>query len=470
MQVLQVKNGLEGRMKRLTIKSRVTLWYTLFMTVLTAVVLFLLVFIGGKQINALVRAKLETVMADNMAEVEYDDGKIDIDDDLVTFWDGVYFILYDQEGNHLRGNLPKGVTAEETPVFRDDQMQEAVIGSTRWILLDSYVPLRGETGVWMRGMISGSETETGLSVVLSLARWALPLFVVLIALGGYYIMCRAFSPVEQICRTVEEITDGDDLSRRIGLGKGRDELHQLADTFDRMLDRIEDAFEREKQFTSDASHELRTPISVIVTQAEYALRHDDPSGDLRERLQIILKHSQKMSGMLSQLLMLARADQGRAEIQKETVDLGELAEIVAEELREQAKDRGIQIHTGCQPGLCMEGDETLLMRCLINLLQNAISYGKEGGSVWVSLVGREDMIQGYIRDDGIGIPPEHLPKIWERFYQVDPGRSARENGSSGLGLSMVKWIVEAHGGSITVESREGEGTAFHFAFPWKRSA
>lgn len=454
-------------MKKLTIKSRVTLWYTLFMTVLTAIVLFLLVFIGGRQIEAAVRGRLEAVLADNIAEVKYNRGKIEVEDELVTFWDGIYFILYDHEGNHLQGNLPKGITADETPAFWDGEMQEVVIDGSRWVLLDSYMPLAEGTGVWMRGIVSRSETETGLSVVLNMARWALPLFVVLIALGGYYVTYRAFAPVEQIRRTVEEITDGDDLSRRIELGEGRDELHQLADTFDRMLDRIEDVFEREKQFTSDASHELRTPISVIVTQAEYALRHDNPTGDLKERLQIILNNSRKMSGMLSQLLMLARADQGRIEIQREAVDISELAEIVAEELRERAGERGIAIHTDCQPGLCLEGDETLLMRCMINLLQNAISYGRDNGNIWISLVSREDVIQGYIRDDGIGIPPKHLPKIWERFYQVDPVRSARDNGSSGLGLSMVKWIVEAHGGSITAESQEQAGTTFHFTFPRK---
>lgn len=453
-------------MKRLTIKARVTLWYTLFMMMLTAVVLFLLLFIGERQIDAAVRERLETVLADNRSEVEYDeeDG-LEIDEDLVTFQDGLYCLLYDGEGNHLRGTLPSGVTASQTPAFRDGEMQQVEIGAAKWVLIDSYITLEGEMGVWMRGMISRSEAEAGLGVILDLARWMLPLFAVLIALGGYYITYRAFAPVEQIRKTVEEITDGDDLSRRIRLGEGRDELHQLADTFDGMLDRIQAAFEREKQFTSDASHELRTPISVIVTQAEYALRHDNPSGDLRERLQVILHNSRKMSGMLSQLLTLARADQGRVEIQKEPVDISELAEIVAEELREKARERNIQIYTDCQMGLCMEGDETLLMRCLINLLQNAISYGKDGGSIWLSLVSKENKIQGYIRDDGIGILPEHLPKIWERFYQVDPGRASRENGSSGLGLSMVKWIVEVHGGSITAESRYGEGTTFHFGFP-----
>lgn len=454
-------------MKRLTIKSRVTLWYTLFMTVLTAVVLFLLVFIGGRQLDAAVRGRMEAVLADNIAEVKYNRGEIEVEDDLVTFWDGIYFILYDHEGNHLQGSLPTGVTADETPAFRDGEMQEVIIDSHRWLVLDSFMPLAEGTGVWMRAIVSRSETETGLGVVLNMARWALPLFVVLMALGGYYITYRAFAPMEQIRRTVEEITDGGDLSRRIDLDRGRDELHLLAETFDRMLDRIEDAFEREKQFTSDASHELRTPISVIVAQAEYALRHDNPSGDLQERLQVILNHSRKMSGMLSQLLMLSRADQGRAEIQRENVDISELAEIVAEELREQAGKRGIQIHTDCQMGLCLEGDETLLMRCLINLLQNAITYGRDNGNIWLSLVSREHTIQGYIRDDGIGIPPEHLPKIWDRFYQVNPARSSQTSGSSGLGLSMVKWIVEAHGGSITAESKVQAGTTFHFSFPQK---
>ena len=452
-------------MKRLSIKVRVTLWYTLFMLVLTMAVLMLLLQIGGQQITASTKNRLEQVVSKNLKEIEYDEREgLDIDDDLNAFEDGVYLILYDEEGNHLFGQLPGGLKAEQTPVLINGEVQELTVEAVKWQVFDIYEPLSEDKAVWLRGMISQSDAESGLNIVLRLSMLLLPLFVILIALGGYYITYRAFVPVEKMRMTAEEIVGGSDLSRRIGLTGGKDEIYQLADTFDQMLDRIEDSFEREKQFTSDVSHELRTPVSVIKAQAEYALRHDDPSGDMKERLDTILKQSGKMSGMISQLLMLSRADQGREKIQKESIDLSELVEIIAEEERERSESRNIKIITDCQPNLHMIGDETLLMRCFMNLIENAITYGRDGGNIWINLAEEESHISGYIRDDGIGIREEILPKIWERFYQADPSRTASDEGSSGLGLSMVRWIVEAHEGSITAESRYGEGTTFYFRF------
>lgn len=481
--------------RNLSIKCKVTLWYTLFMTVLTAAILIFLLFLGDQQIVASVRSKLEVVVSDSLDEIDYDDEDgLEIEEDLSFFEDGVYLILYDEQGNHIRGQLPSGLETSQTPAFQNGQVQSVTIQSVKWLFLDVYKPLYGDYGVWVRGVISQSEASSGLSIVLRLFMILLPLFVILVAVGGYYITYQAFRPVAQMRETAEEISGGQDLSRRIHLGEGKDEIHQLADTFDGMLDRIQDSFEREKQFTSDASHELRTPTSVIVTQAEYALRHGNPSEELQERLQIILEQSRKMSGMISQLLMLARADQGRAKLQKESVHLSELVEIIAEEEQERADSRNIRIEMDCQPELYMVGDETMLMRVFINLIENAITYGKDNGHIWIGLSRQEVsegnhvnygsyvnygnpvthgshvargnyVIQGYVKDDGIGIRQEHLPRIWERFYQVDPSRSASSEGNSGLGLAMVKWIVEAHGGSITAESVWEEGTRFSFWFP-----
>lgn len=452
-------------MRGLSIKGRVTLWYTLFMAVLTAIVLFLLVLAGNQQILASVRSRLERAVSDNLKEIEYDkeDG-LEIDDDLRTFQDGVYLLLYDEQGNPVYGRLPYDLKASQMPAFQNGKIQEAKLQSVKWVFFDVYKPLQDGQGVWMRGMISQSEAESGLHILLRLFMLFAPLFVAAVAVGGYVIIYRAFAPIEKMRRMADEITDGNDLSRRIRLGSGTDEIYQLADTFDRMLDRIQRAYEREKQFTADASHELRTPVSVISSQAEYALRHGDTVEGLRERMQVILTQSRKISGLLSQLLLLARADQGREKLQKERIHLSELVEIIAEEERERAAARGIQIHTDCQPALYVEGDETMLMRCFINLIENAVAYGKDGGNIWIGLAGENDFVQGYVRDDGIGIREEHLPNIWERFYQADPARSSRAEGSAGLGLSLVKWIVEAHGGSIRAESRYQQGTTFYFSF------
>lgn len=451
-------------MKHLSIKVRVTLWYTLFMTVLTAIALSLLLLIVNWQIIASIHSKLEWVVSKNFKEIEYDDGKIEIDEDIDFFQDGVYLIVYDEEGNQIYGKLPNSLKASQTPAFKNGEMQEVKIDSVKWIFFDVYQSIREGEGIWMRGMVSRSDAESGLSIVIKLAMLLLPLFVILIALGGYYIIYRAFVPVEKMRETAREIAESNDLSRRINLGKGNDEIYQLADTFDQMLERIQETYEREKQFTSDASHELRTPISVIITQTEYSLRHENPVGELRESLETILAQSRKMSRMISQLLMLARADQGREKIEKEKVNLSELIELIADEERERAEDKSIQIIAECHPGIYLEGDKTLLMRCFMNLIENAITYGKEGGNIWITLDKQDESVRGYIKDDGIGIHEADLPRIWERFFRADTSRTSSEKGSSGLGLSMVKWIIEAHGGTITVESHYQEGTIFYFSF------
>lgn len=475
--------------KNWSIKWKVTLWYTLFMIILTVLILGFLLFLSDQQIIASVQSRLETVVSDSLEEIDYDeeDG-LDIDEDMNFFQDGVYLVLYDEQGNYIRGQLPSRLETAQTPVFQNGQIQTVTVQSVKWLFLDVYDPLHGDSGIWVRGVISQSEAASGLNIILRFFMILLPLFVILVAIGGYYITDRAFRPVKQMRETAEEISGGQDLSRRIQLGRGKDEIHQLADTFDGMLDRIQASFEREKQFTSDASHELRTPTSVILTQAEYALRRGEPSKELRESLQIILTQSRKMSGMISQLLMLVRADQGRAKLQRERVHLSELVEIIAEEEQERADSRNIVIEADCQTGLYMVGDETMLMRVFINLIENAITYGKEDGHIWIGLSRKKAsdgnhvnhgshvnygshvdhgayVIRGYIKDDGIGIQEEHLTKIWERFYQVDPSRSVSSDGNSGLGLAMVKWIVEAHGGGITAESVWGEGSVFSFWFP-----
>ena len=232
-----------------------------------------------------------------------------------------------------------------------------------------------------------------------------------------------------------------------------------------MLDRLEAAFEREKQFTSDASHELRTPISVILSQADFALANPgDPQETLRA-LQAIQSQGKKMSALVAQLLELTRADNQTLRLEKEPIDLATLCETVAEELAERADKRGISIECLLQPEVMLEGDQTLLTRMMMNLVSNAISYGKEYGHIWIRLIQKDTGIRLSIEDDGIGIAPEHINRIFDRFYRVDSSRSGAQGGNAGLGLAMVRWIVQAHDGTIQVESEPGKGSAFLVIFP-----
>lgn len=299
---------------------------------------------------------------------------------------------------------------------------------------------------------------------MRLALILLPFFVLLVALGGYSITRRTLGPLQDVTDTAQRISQGSDLTQRIRMGPGEDEVHRLAHTFDRMMDKLQSAFESEKQFTSDVSHELRTPVSVILSQCEFALSEDAEEAERRSALQVVAAQARKMSTLIAQLLTLARTDSGRQSLHMEPLNLSELAEIICEEQADAAAARNIALHAEIAPNVLLRADETMMMRLFMNLVQNAISYGREGGNIWVTLRDAEGAVEGCVRDDGIGIAAEHLSKIWNRFYQVDPSRTASRSGA-GLGLPMVRWIVEAHGGTISVDSAPGKGSAFAFTFP-----
>ena len=294
-------------------------------------------------------------------------------------------------------------------------------------------------------------------------RQLLPLIVAATAVMGYLMTRRALKPVGQITETVRKIQRDGDLSRRICLGDGRDEIYRMASTFDDMLEQVENGMKRERQFTSDVSHELRTPIAAMLLQCEELLSRRELTPETREGVEMLTRKTRYLSQMISQLLLLSRADQGRARLSLELLDFSELTAMAAEEAQDAGREKRITVQAQIEPGLWLRGDETLLIRMWMNLLSNSISYGKEGGHIWISLSQEERYVRAEVRDDGIGISPQDLPHIWERFYQADQARS--REGSSGLGLAMVQWIVQAHSGSISVRSRPGEGTAFVFRLP-----
>lgn len=192
---------------------------------------------------------------------------------------------------------------------------------------------------------------------------------------------------------------------------------------------------------------------------------------MEESLEVILKQSRKMSALISQLLLLARADQGNHNtFQFECINMSELTEIVVEELSLMVQENSIEITTNIEEDLFIKADQTLMMRLLMNLLTNAIAYSKASGTVNMQLFRDETNIIGKVSDNGIGISEQHITKIWDRFYRVDAARTSSNIGNTGLGLSMVKWIVELHGGEITVESKLGEGSTFTFKLPIEKRA
>lgn len=448
-------------MKWLSIKLRITLWFTAFIVALAAGTLTGLFALGERTAQQALRAELVDVAEDSLQELTALDGMLVIDEDLNYFQDGVYLLLFDEGGHPLFGRLPPGLSASLP--FEDGGFQTYQTETVKWNIYDTLYRLEGYGGVWVRSVTSATGTENAFDSLNRLAMIVLPLLALIAAVGGYLLINRGFRPVRRIIQTAELIGDGSDLTRRIGLPEGKDEIHTLAAAFDRMFDRLEGSFQREKQFTSDASHELRTPVAVILTQCEAALENPELSPDTREALEGIQRQGRHMSALISQLLTLARADKGHQRLKEEPVDMSLLAELVTEELNEAAQARGMQLHLEVEPSVTVLGDETLLMRLWLNLVENAIKYGRENGHIRVRLIAREGRAMGEVEDDGPGIPAEELNKIWERFYRVGGGK----HDGSGLGLNMVRFIAQAHGGEATARSTVGEGSVFSFWMPVK---
>ena len=321
----------------------------------------------------------------------------------------------------------------------------------------------GTDDIWIVGLLPEDSMANVTTSVVRLTCAGLAVIVFLAALGSCVIIGRSLRPLRRITESAREITDGSDLSRRIQLSPGRDEVHELADTFNDMMGRLERSFDAERQFTSDASHELRTPVTVILAECEMAEKMPEDTEAVQESVTEIHKQARKMSELIGKLLAYTRLEQGTRRIDREELDLSGLVEDVCEEQRTVAA-RNIKIECEASPDVLVNGDVALLISLVQNLVTNAVKYGKDGGHVWVKVYSEGSKACVSVRDDGIGIGEEDLACIWNRFYQADRSRSDESRGI-GLGLSLAQQIARLHGGRITASSRPGEGSEFIFSMP-----
>lgn len=313
-----------------------------------------------------------------------------------------------------------------------------------------------------------------LAIALALSS----LLIVLLAFGGgYWLANRTMQPVQAIVHTAQQISESD-LSRRLNLHR-TDELGELADTFDQMLDRLQAAFERQQQFTADASHELRSPLAIIELESNRLLERKRTPEEYEKVLRLIQSENEWMSRLVNELLLLARMDAGQIAQRSERVDLSEVIVDVTERLTPLAQARGVALKTG-ELGECYaQGERVYLTQLLTNLVENALKYThREDGRVLVVSASKVQDGQPWslmvITDNGPGIPEEHLPYIFNRFYRLDPARTRTEEGaaalvsSSGLGLAIAQSIAQVYGGKIEVQSQEGKGSTFTVWLPAAR--
>jgi heavy metal sensor kinase len=307
------------------------------------------------------------------------------------------------------------------------------------------------------------EVEEVLKTLLLILCIIVPSALVVASLGGLFLANKALKPVDEITKTARMITSKS-LNQRIKLRKTRDEIGRLAETFNDMISRLGRSFKQIRQFTADASHELRTPLTILKGEMEVGLRRRRRPEEYKAILASNLEEVNHMSQIVDDLLFLSKADMGEVHLQKNRINLAKLVTEVHSQAQTIAMAKGIRVLINNDVDGVLIGDQLKLRELVLNLVDNGIKYTPKGGEMRISLEKHDGQFKLRIMDNGIGIAPEDQPHIFDRFFRADKARS-RDAGGSGLGLSICKWIVEAHAGEISVESEVGKGSIFTVTLP-----
>lgn len=449
-------------MSRLSIRWRLTLWNTVALAVLLIAV--------GSLVYALLRhamyEQLDRVLLAQYRELEQDE-RMDADHEtrlrhwIEEFQDhvGVYCVIYDARGNlytHTEQLASQSIPtmpseAANQPGFASRDLP--LIGWQR--TMTRTFDTAGQRLVVML-MLPLEETNRELRQAATVLWTVFPLSLLLAGGVGYVLARKALAPVDQLRRATDEIT-AERLDRRLEVSNPHDELGRLGLTINAMIARLERSFAEIRRFTADASHELRTPISVIRTEAEVAMRKPPDAEEYQSLAGSILEECEHLTRLTDQLLTLSREDAGAWRDETEQINLAALATDAAAMMRPLAEARQQTLTLDARGRVTVAGDAARLRQVVYNLLDNAIKYTPQDGRIDVSVRKQDHWAVLAVRDSGIGIAAEHLPHVLERFYRVDKARS-REEGGTGLGLSIVDSIVTAHGGRIQITSQPGEGT------------
>jgi heavy metal sensor kinase len=326
-------------------------------------------------------------------------------------------------------------------------------------------------GVAVLAGVRPETAELGLEPLISTFILTLPLGILAAYLIGSWVARRALAPVDQITEEVREITDGRSLHRRLPTPMVKDELGRLADTLNQMMSRLERSFTALRRFTADASHELKTPLTVLRAGVERAITTPGLAPEALAALEETLQEINRMTELVDALLTLARADEGLVPLHREPVDLRALLTESEETGELLAEPTGVAVTMDAPSGpVVIQADGTRLRQLVMNLVTNAVKYTPAGGRVRLWLARDDGLVRLGVSDTGIGIAPGDLPHIFDRFYRADAARTrTADRPGAGLGLAICKWIAEAHGGKIDVQSRPGRGTTFTVTLPAPRT-
>ena len=430
--------------KKVSLTFKITLWYTTFIVLLIGSLI-----VGTFLVSdSVVEKNSEKKLIEEVAEIASGSDK------FTPFEDGVTLSVYDKDGNLIAGSVPRNFKVNDFSLGAISEYKD--VNNNKYLYYDSETSsARLGNGKYVRGIVQITNNING---------WILPLiigvgspFVILVIMyGGYLIIRSSLKPVRDMTETAEEIAKSNDLSKRISIEDGADEVHKLGKVFNEMLETLENSSKRERQFSSDVSHELRTPISVIMAESEYGAKYIDSVEDAKESFDVIERQSKRMTSMINQILELSRLD-SRLEIPKEELLLSDKIKHTLEDYKILFDNRNIKLSATIEEDISIFANEALIMRMIDNLLSNALKYAET--EVTVCLAKRNRVILE-VADDGIGISDNEKKHIWDRFYKVDKSRTTTEDNSSGLGLSITKKIVELHDGKIAVLDNKPKGTRF----------
>jgi len=335
------------------------------------------------------------------------------------------------------------------------------IGSVRY-----FVRPVAEAGEEITAVVS-AVPASGFVPLLTAMLWTAPFVIAASLLVTLWLVDRSLRPIASIVDEIEAITDGRSLHKRLAGPERYEELTRLTVTLNQMLARLERSFSTLRRFTADASHELKTPLTVLRAGIERSITHPQVPDDVMATLEETLFEVNRMAELVDSLLTLARVDEGRAPLQLEELDLRELLSEVAETANILGEQAGVDVEVESPKGPCpFRGDHGRMRQLLMNLLTNAIKYTPPEGRVTIRASRKDGSLVVTVSDTGIGIAPGDLPYIFDRFWRADPARSRTgDRPGVGLGLAISRWIAEAHGGSIEVQSRPGRGTTFTITIP-----
>lgn len=456
-------------MKSLSIGARLTVWYSLILALslglFGAIAYFAMIHSIRATIDPALHQRIQAIR--DIIQEDAPSGLAALQDEFRELADSEGAdarLRVTYEGGAMVFASPDMQTAREPRRSQDSERPFiSRIGDARYRFLRQKIGIAGEH-YDVEVAASLRDYDQALERFRIVMYSAAPAFLILAALGGYWLSRRALAPVDEITRAARTI-GAQDLSRRLAVPRSSDELERLADTLNEMLARLEAAFQRVIQFTADASHELRTPVAVVRTSAELALRRPRSDIEYREALSRILNESERVSHLIDQLLLLARADSASAALPAVRMDLRTALQAACGEAKILAEAKQLKfLESIPEDSVWVQGDSASLHRLFIILLDNAVKYTPIGGEINIRLARDDGYAVAGIRDSGIGIAPQDLAHIFDRFYRSDRTRS-RESGGTGLGLAIGRWIAEAHRGEIRVESVPAKGSEFEVRIP-----